>query len=186
LPYISIRIITPHFLKNIAYIISNLDKALAFEWIAAGLDRKKFRLIFILLNPADSPIEQHLIKDFTVYRIPFHGKNDLLKAAKEIYRILKAENISVIHTHLFEATLTGMIAARLAGVKKRVYSRHHGSYHHQYFPTAIKYDRLINFLSTDIVAISKNVQDILVDYENVPLKKIHLIHHGFDLQASAP
>lgn len=102
---------------------------------------------------------------------------------KEIYRILKKENISVIHTHLFEATLTGMIAARLAGVEKRIYSRHHGSYHHQYFPTAIKYDRFINFLSTDIVAISANVKNILTDYEGVSDNKVHLIHHGFDLDA---
>jgi len=95
---------------------------------------------------------------------------------------LKNENISAIHTHLFEATLAGMIAARLAGVKKRIYSRHHGSYHLEYFPSAIKYDRFINTLSTDIVAISENVKDILIDYENVAPEKIHLIHHGFDLE----
>jgi glycosyltransferase involved in cell wall biosynthesis len=76
-----------------------------------------------------------------------------------------------------------MIAARLAGVEKRIYSRHHGSYHHEYFPSAIKYDRFINFLSTDIVAISENVKNILIDYEGVPREKIHLIHHGFDLDA---
>src|SRR5215813_15224273 len=119
-------LIFPLLKKTVAYIISNLDKALAFEWIAARLNKEKFRLIFILLNPGDSAIEQHLNKDFPVYRIPFHGKKDLFKAVKEIYRILKKENISVIHTHLFEATLTGIIAARLAGVPKRIYSRHHG------------------------------------------------------------
>src|SRR5204863_3109374 len=72
---------------------------------------------------------------------------------------------------------------RLAGVEKRIYSRHHGSYHHEYFPTAIKYDRFINFLSTDIVAISENVKNILIGYEGVPEEKIHLIHHGFDLDS---
>lgn len=175
--------ILPLLKKNIAYIISNLDKALAFEWIGAELDKEKFRLVFIFLNPGDSSIEQHLRKDFTVYRIPFSGKKDLFKAITTIYRILKNENIAVVHTHLFEATLAGMIAACFAGVKKRIYSRHHGSYHHEYFPSAIKYDRFINFLSSDIVAISQNVKDILVNYEGVPAEKIHLIHHGFDLQA---
>ena len=118
-----------------------------------------------------------------MYRVPFTGKKDLFKSIKQIYRILKTENISAIHTHLFEATLAGMIAAQLAGVQKRVYSRHHGSYHHEYFPSAIKYDRFINFLSTDIVAISENVKNILINYEGVSPKKIHLIHHGFDLDA---
>src|SRR5262249_20164222 len=145
--------------------------------------KEKFRLIFILLNPGDSAIEQNLSRDFAVYRILFCGKKDLPKAISKIYRILKNENISVIHTHLFEATLSGMIAARLAGVENRIYTRHHGSYHHEYFPSAIKYDRFINFLSTDIVAISQNVKDILINYEGVSPEKIHLIHHGFDLQA---
>ena len=185
LPYLCARtILHLYFLKkNIAYIISNINKALAFEWIGAELDKERFRLVFILLNPDDSAIEQHLRRDFMVYRIPFRGKKDLFKAIVKIYRILKSENIYVIHTHLFEATLTGMIAARLAGVKKRIYSRHHGSYHHEYFPSAIKYDRFINSLATDIVAISENVKNILMNYENVPAEKIHLIHHGFDLEA---
>ncbi len=169
--------------KNIAYIISSIDKALAFEWIAAGLNKEKFRLVFILLNPGDSELERYLRSNFTVYRIPFRGNKDLPKAIVKIYRILKKENISVIHSHLFAATLGGMVAARLAGVKKRIYSRHHASFHHEYFPAAVKYDRFTNFLSTDIVAVSKNVKEILVDYENVPAEKIHIIHHGFDLDA---
>lgn len=169
--------------KNIAYIISDINKALAFEWIAAKLDREKFQLVFILLNPGDSELEQHLNKDFTVYRIPFHGNRDLPKAITNIYRILKKENISVIHTHLLGATLAGMVAAWLAGIKKRIYSRHHGSFHHEYFPRAVKYDRFINFLSTDIVAISETVKKILIDYESVSPQKIHVIHHGFDLEA---
>jgi glycosyltransferase involved in cell wall biosynthesis len=76
-----------------------------------------------------------------------------------------------------------MIAARLAGVKKRIYSRHHAAFHHEYFPAAIKYDRFVNFLSTDIVAISEVVKKVLLDYESVSPRKVHVIHHGFDLEA---
>ncbi|MEX0595037.1 MAG: glycosyltransferase family 4 protein, partial [Candidatus Paceibacterota bacterium] len=41
----------------------------------------------------------------------------------------------------------------------------------------------INYLSTDIVAISSNVRAILTEKENVNSKKIKTIEHGFDLNA---
>jgi glycosyltransferase involved in cell wall biosynthesis len=44
----------------------------------------------------------------------------------------------------------------------------------------VKYDKFINFLSTDIIAISPSVKKILIDLEGVPEKKIHLIYHGFN------
>jgi len=47
----------------------------------------------------------------------------------------------------------------------------------------VKYDRMINHMSTDIVAISENVRSILVDLEQVNPDKITLIHHGFKLAA---
>jgi len=44
------------------------------------------------------------------------------------------------------------------------------------------YDRFINWLATDIIAISENVEKVLIEKENVKPSKIHLIQHGFDLE----
>lgn len=76
----------------------------------------------------------------------------------------------------------GLTAAKLAGVNQRIYTRHHSDYHHQYFPKAVKYDRYSNWLSTDIVAISEVVKNILTTKEKVKEEKIHVIHHGFKLE----
>ena len=71
--------------KKVTYIISNINKALAFEWIATHLDRAKFKLDFILLNPADSVLEnyfhEHLVP---VSRVTYRGKRDILKAIFQI------------------------------------------------------------------------------------------------------
>jgi glycosyltransferase involved in cell wall biosynthesis len=45
----------------------------------------------------------------------------------------------------------------------------------------VKYDKWLNKLSTNIIAISKNVRDVLVEKENVPSKKVSVINHGFDI-----
>ena len=44
--------------KRITYIVSNIDKALTFEWAAELLDTDRFSVTFILLNPGDAELER--------------------------------------------------------------------------------------------------------------------------------
>lgn len=169
--------------KKIAYIISFVNKSLSFEWTVSLLNKNKYQLTFILLNNRDSSFEDFLkTKGVNVFRINYNGKKDIPLALVQIIRILKKQKIDIVHAHLFDACLIGLISAKIAGIKKRIHTRHNATIHHNYHPKSVKYDRLINYLSTDIVAISKNVQEILVEMENVDKKKISLIHHGFNLK----
>ncbi|WP_426490583.1 glycosyltransferase family 4 protein [Hymenobacter sp. 102] len=171
---------------SVTYIVSDLNKSMAFEWIAQYLSREKCRLSFILLNAGDTELEQFLrAHNVPVHRIVYTRKTQLIGAIKEVYRCLKSWKTAVVHTHLFNANVVGLAAARLAGVPKRILTRHHSSLHHHFFPRAVYYDRLTNYLATDIVAISEIVRKIVVDWEAVPPAKVHLIHHGFDLEAFA-
>lgn len=168
---------------SVCYIISNIQKALAFEWIAEELNKQHLTLHFILLNPGSSPLEEFLgSHQVPCQRITYQGKKDLPRAIFQIYRYLRQHHIDIVHCHLFDANVAGLLAARLAGVRKRVYTRHHSTLHHDYFPRAVYYDRFVNSLATDIVAISGMVKQVLIDKENVPAHKIHLIHHGFRLE----
>jgi glycosyltransferase involved in cell wall biosynthesis len=168
--------------KKVTYIISNINKALAFEWIAVNLNKEKFALNFILLNPENSDLEAFLKKEkISVVRVRYLGKRNIFKAVFQVARLLKKNQTDIVHTHLFDATIVGLTAAFLAGVSRRIHTRHHSSYHHLYYPKIVKYDKMINFFSSEIVAISENVKNILINSENVSPGKIHLIHHGFDL-----
>lgn len=168
--------------QNITYIISNINKALAFEWIAYYLNKDKFNLNFILLNPADSELEQYLINiNISVFRICYTGKKDTIKAIYNVCKILRQQKTTIVHTHLFDANIIGLTAAWLVGISKRIHTRHHSSFHHQYYPEAVKHDKYINWISTDIIAISKVVKNVLMINEKVSENKIHLIHHGFNL-----
>lgn len=169
--------------KNLTYIVSDINKALAFEWIASYIDKTKFNIDFILINDGISDLEKYLIENqIPVLRVQYKRKIDGLLAIYKVYRILKKRKTQIVHTHLFIANLVGLTAAFIAGVKKRIHTRHHSDFHHVKFPKAVKYDRYVNFMSTDIVAITEIVKQILISLENVPEKKIHLIHHGFQLE----
>lgn len=169
---------------SITYIVSDLNKSMAFEWIAQYLDRSSCDLSFILLNPGDSELEQFLREhQVPVKRIAYQRKTQLFGAIRAVYQQLKQWKSTVVHTHLFNANVVGLAAARLAGVPTRILTRHHSSLHHQFFPRAVYYDRLTNALATDIIAISEIVRKIVVEWEGVQPEKVHLLHHGFDLSA---
>ncbi len=166
--------------KRIVYIISNIDKAVHFEWLLEYLNKERFSLKFILLNPKDSYLECYLRKNkVPVERIPLRGKKDLISATIKIYILLKIWKADIVHTHLFEANLAGLTAAWLAGIHKRIYTRHHPD--HRDFPKAIKYDKYCDWLATDIITPSAITREILKNLERVSHQKIHLIHHPFKL-----
>ena len=167
---------------NICYIISFINKSIAFEWIAESLSKEKYKLSFILINTVDTELERYLVSNkIPVERVFYTGKKNYFFALLKIYRILKRDKIDVVHTHLFDANIVGIIAAYFARIKKRVHTRHHGTWHHVHFPHAVYYDKLVNKLSTHIIAISKNLMNVLIQKDKANPKKIHLIHHGFNL-----
>lgn len=167
---------------TVCYIISNVGKAVAYEWISQCIDKSKVDLHFILLNPGDSELEDYLITHgFPVNRILYRGKKDIPRSIWSTINILRKQKIDVVHAHLFDGSIIGITAAWLVRIKKRIYTRHHSNFHHAYYPKAVKYDKFVNYLSTDIIAISNVVKNVLIKQENVPPSKIHLIHHGFEL-----
>ncbi len=167
---------------KIIYIISNVNKALAFEWIADEINSTRFELEFILLNPGSSILEDELNRrKIKVTRVTYRSKKDLPFATFKIYRLLRKSKPYAVHCHLFEAGLIGLYAAKKAGVKHRIYTRHHSTFHHVYHPKAVKYDKKINAWATRIIAISENVKKILIN-EGVETSKIKPVHHGFKLK----
>lgn len=169
--------------KNILIIGSNIHNAVGHEWVVDKINKDLFNVHFILMNKQDSILEEYLKKhpNCTFKRIHYLSKKDLLKSFWIIKKYIKTHNINVVHTHLLDASLAGLIAAKIMGVKNRVHTRHHSDYHHKYYKHAVLYDKLINFLSTKILAVTSKVKEILIEKEKVPCNKIVIVNHGFDI-----
>lgn len=168
--------------KKIVYLISDIDRAIAFEWIADQVDKSRFELVFVLINCRNSYFKTFLEKHKTKhYLLDAQSKQSFPLALFRLIGILRKEKPAAVHCHLFTASILGLTAAKLLGIKMRIHTRHHASQHHMYHPNAIKYDRWINHCSTHIIAITENVKRILIEQENVDTSKLVLIHHGFDL-----
>jgi glycosyltransferase involved in cell wall biosynthesis len=169
--------------KNVTYIISDIDKAIAFEWIVERLNAEKITLSFILINSESSYLYQYL-KDVNIptYLISCRSKKNIPLAIFQCCKLLFKIKPNVVHCHLFIANIIGLTSAKIMGVKSRIFTRHHSDYHHIYYQNTVKWDKYCNTLSTKIISISDNVSTILIAKENVPENKIIKIPHGFDIK----
>ena len=172
--------------QKILIVINDIQKAQEHEWFVKFLDRELFELEFALINSRNTVMDNFLAKEnIPTFHFKYHSKRDLPGLVMMLFKRMISGSYDIVHTHLFEASLAGLIASFLARVPKRIMTRHYSDYHHVWFPSAVKYDRLMNTLATDLVAISKNVVNIFVEKEKVPANKIHLIHHGLDMNEYA-
>ncbi|HEY8558965.1 MAG TPA: glycosyltransferase family 4 protein [Pyrinomonadaceae bacterium] len=167
--------------KKLCYVISDIDTSHLIEATAHFTDREKFDVSFVFLG-AKLPALYGDFKDsaFQVEFIECRGKADYPRVIRKLIKHFKAFQADIVHTHLFNATMTGIIAARLAGVRQRIHTRHHSVETHLYHPHAVYYDKIINFLSTHIVAITDMVAEILIEREKVDPRKVTVVRHGFD------
>ena len=171
---------------KVTTVFSNISKFIWLEWFCEAFDWDRFDLSFIILNPSDSEIETWLRergigRDIAVERIRYRGKKDFPKALVHGYRLLRRWLPDIVHAHLFDATLVAMIAGRAARVPTRAFTRHHSTYHHEYMPKALKWDRIMEANATNIVATSEVVRRVLVDRDEVPPSKITMLNYGFRL-----
>lgn len=136
---------------------------------------------WILINSEDSELAHFL--EAHHFQVAYLKASSLLRsfaAIKSCKKILKQWHIDIIHCHLGTANWVGLWAGLWAGISKRIFTRHSGKLLKWNYKEAI-IDQIQNRLATDIVAISKNIEDLLLS-QGASSKKIHLIHHGFDLQ----
>lgn len=166
-------------------MLSNVSYSKQFDQIAQHLhDSEKYSLSYILLAD-ELPIFYNLFKEkgIDVHFVKYKSKKDLPNAIAEIFKIFRQIKPDILHAHLFEATFAGLIAAKMAGVKERIHTRHHSNESHLFYPKrAIYYDKLINYLSTKIIAVSDVVKEVLVKMEQVASEKVTVIPHGFSLE----
>lgn len=169
---------------KIIYLISLVESSDPMEWYFTELFLKRTDFLIIFLNPNISELQVKLSsKGLNCIWMNYSNKKQLPVTLFRVVQLLFLHKPKVVHAHLFDASLVGLIAARLAGVKVRIHTRHHASHHHLYFPHAVRYDRIINSLSTKIIATSQNVKNILVEKEHVETSKVSIVHHGFDFSS---
>lgn len=166
---------------DLMYCISDIDKALEFEWALVDTqNRFKIHLVLITKNKNSDLSQFAKAHNIFVDEYTYSGFIDLFLVLFRLYHLFTKKKPLIIHCHLYKANILGLLAGLLAGVPHRLHTRHHSDFHHCYHRKGVLIDKLINKLSTAIISISSVVTYVLHEKEGVSLAKITEINHGLD------
>jgi glycosyltransferase involved in cell wall biosynthesis len=153
------------------------------EWMCEELNRDRFDVSFLLISLWKRP--PHFESYLRERGIPFQRIDcrlrplDILRTLRTVIRRCRRERIDIVHTHIFFASLMGLVGSFLAGVPVRINTRHHASMNHGNWFYWL--DRLKNLVATHIVATCKVLERVLLA-EHVPPSKIRRIPLGINLR----
>jgi glycosyltransferase involved in cell wall biosynthesis len=107
---------------------------------------------------------------------------DFPRAVFRLATWLRAKRIDVVHTHLDDASLVGLTAARLAGVPGRVMTRHHSDERVIYGSRKrLLLDRLLGrYLARHVITLSIRARQSVVEIDGVAANRIRLVPTGYD------
>ena len=95
-------------------------------------------------------------------------------------KYLRQERISIVQTFFFDSTVFGVLAAKLARVKKTISCRRDMGF--WYTPKLLKILYVINLMTDRILVNSQAIKENVVDKENVNPNKIDVIYNGINLE----
>lgn len=110
------------------------------------------------------------------------SRRELAGAALRLARELRRRRIDVLQTHLFEASLVGAVAGRLARVPLVIMTAHHSRELHllgRRLPLLAD-SVTARVVAHRIIAPTHETADAMVSMEHVSPSKIAVVPHGFD------
>ena len=159
----------------------------------AHLDRKRFRSSVVTIRANGdhwrAPIEALGVP---VETLGVRTKSDLPGAVRRLRRRLSEREVTLVHTHLWEANVVGRLAGRLAGVPV-ISSIHNPDYEpavwlagRQGHPAKrhffLALDRITARVATArMIAVSEYVRQSAHDHLRFPLERIDVVYNPIDL-----
>ncbi len=172
---------------HVVHVIANNTTVPYLNWFAEGLAKYpdvKFTVI-ALYPEKPALIEEMKAFGCDAYWINFHAdkrKSGMFSSFFQLYKLFKKLKPDVVNAHLFDDSVPALLAARFAGIKKRVIRKQDTAFHWYFTPLWVWVDRFNNFNSTDIIAISKDSEKFLIEKEKARPQKVRMIHNGIPIK----
>jgi glycosyltransferase involved in cell wall biosynthesis len=160
------------------------DSSGLFPALARWRDRDKYRMIFGTLLPLEPSLRQFMDSQ-GVECLSLGSPNRLAypAALASLAIFLHDRRVDILHTHLFDPTVVGMVAGSIARTPLRVITRHYSDYHtriHKTWHTGL--DRLSTHLADRVIAVSQHTADHLIGVEGAPPSKVRVVPNGVDVE----
>ncbi|HEY9526824.1 MAG TPA: glycosyltransferase family 4 protein [Anaerolineales bacterium] len=143
--------------------------------LASSLDPERFRAILCLFRPGWIQ-ERSESRGVRTYVIPTQGMMDW-RWALRFKRLLREEQVDLIHSHEFDASVQGTFVAALSGTPL-VATVHGKNYFWEKFRRRLAY-RWVSRRAT-MVAVSQNLKEFVMEKVGISPDRIKVIYNGVD------
>ena len=155
----------------------------ALCYLATAMDRNRFQMQVAIWGPQEDLCKE--LEDLGVDVVHLRGVGrSLFRLAVAFSRHVRRTRPDVIHTHLFDADLVGIVTARVFGVRRCFSTIHSGTFfearRHRW-----RYRCLALFVSR-FFTVSQALSDVLVQRCRVPAARVRVIRNGIDMTRFAP
>ncbi|MBP7807796.1 MAG: glycosyltransferase family 4 protein [Bacteroidia bacterium] len=171
--------------KHVVMIIANSPNPSYFSWFAEiNAKEKAFKFTFVFLCLEKPQVTIDKIANYGAeskwYYFNYATKKHIqyIKLFFKLFFLFRKIKPDVVQTNLFDDSLPGLLAAKLAGVKKRVITKQDTGFHLRYAPKGIRYDIFNNTNATDIIPVSQESFELIMKHEKPDATKVKIIHHG--------
>lgn len=138
-------------------------------------------IVISLRDNQDSPVWQSLQCEKHILQVQSLASLQGIKKLWWLSRMLRRRSVNIVQTFFFDATLFGVLAGRLAGVKHILSCRRDMGFWYDGKKVALL--RLFNLLTTRILVNSSAVKEMVVSLEKFRPDAIDIIYNGIDCQA---
>jgi glycosyltransferase involved in cell wall biosynthesis len=169
-------------MQRILHFAQDSDTSGFFPQLAKWHDRQRYQMIFATLNPmADWLREYMLAQGVECFSCDCRQRYEYPLGLLKLANYLRRENVDILHTHLFEPSVIGLLAGTLARTKLRVETRHYSDYHTRINKRwHVRLDQLCTRLSHGVIAVSQHTADHMISEEQAPPEKLHVVLNGID------
>lgn len=171
---------------KIAFVIDTIESPTAgtekqLLMLIKHLDRSRFQPYLCVLRTSAWLENEFRLCQFFVAGVNSFKNITGLKGIFSLSQFLKREKIAIVQTHFRDSSITGILAARLAGVKTIIGTRRNQGY--WLTSLELKIQKSLDRWVTAYIANSQSTKQWMSDNEGVNHSRVEVIHNGFDLSS---
>jgi len=171
---------------TVLHCVESVQATDFFRGLADHHDRARIRMLIAAFGGRSRLHEDLEARGISVWSLETRGKLTWPRTVARLARLVRREQVDVLHLHLFEPTLLGILAGRLAGVRAIVNTRHHADLHEILKkPWHVRLDAWMARRADRVIAVSGQVKEVLTQVEGVPIGAVEVIHPGCDFVGQA-
>jgi glycosyltransferase involved in cell wall biosynthesis len=170
--------------RRILHFAQDSDTSGFFPQLAKWYDRSRYQMYFGTLNPMAPWLRDYMESEKVMcFSCDCRARTAYPLGMVRLARHLRRERIDILHTHLFEPSVVGLVAGTLARTRGRLITRHYSNYHTRINKKwHVRLDQLCTRLSQAVIAVSHHTADHLIEVERAPREKVYVVLNGIDFE----